>query len=213
MRPAAGTTGLTLDTIVDAALELIEADGFDALSMRKLADRCGVAAMTLYGYVRTKDELLTTIADRLFGALDLPTGDAPWDEQVKEIYRAVHRLFVEHPELAAIVARQHLNAMSAYRGAELVLGALSRAGLSAEDAVSAFVALTAYTAGFSQRQAHLSGAAGRPAERLATIDSLPADEFGHVPQMATLLVAGLTDRHFENGLDLLVRGIASRGRE
>ena len=65
MVTGSGPRGLTLDSIVGAALELIREEGFPALSMRKLADRCGVGAMTLYGYVRTKDELLGLIADDL----------------------------------------------------------------------------------------------------------------------------------------------------
>jgi AcrR family transcriptional regulator len=206
---------LTLDTIVDAAVELIDADGFAALSMRKLADRCGVATMTLYGHFATKDELVAALGDRFFGEIELPAADLGWEEQVKAIFRAVHGVFLRHPELAEIVARQHLNAMSAFRGAEITLAALRRAGLDERDAVSAFITLTSYTTGFSQRQ-HVDSAPAAPtlqARRLARLRSLPAEEFGHLPELATVFVAGLTDRHFEDGLDLLVRGIASRAEE
>jgi AcrR family transcriptional regulator len=179
--------------------------------MRRLAERCGVGAMTLYGYVSTKEELLGALADRFVEAVELPTGTGlTWEEQVKGVFRSVHRVFLEHPDLADVVARQHTNAIAAYRGAEVTLGALRRAGLSDEDAVSTFVVLTAFTAGYAQRQAHSDTRSAQQAERLMTIRDLPADEFGHVAEMASLLIARDSDRHFEVGLDLLVGGIASR---
>ena len=201
---------LTLDAIVDVAIAMIDADGIGSLSMRKLADRAGVPTMTLYGHVATKDELLAAVADRFFAEIELPAEDLAWQEQLKAIFRAVHGVFLRHPELAEITARQHLNAMSAFRGAERTLAALHTAGLGPEEAVSAFVALTSYTTGFSQRQVRVDESPTVQARRLERLRNLPADEFGHLPALATVFVAGLTDRHFEDGLDLLVRGIASR---
>lgn len=206
------TTGLTLDTIVDAALDLIEAEGFDALSMRKLAARCGVGAMTLYGYVRTKEELLGVIADRLFAAIDLPDGrqGEPWEEHVKGVFRSVRRVFLEHPELADVVAKQHTNTIGAYRGAESVLRAMRHAGVGDEDAVSAFIALTTFTTGFAQREAHADLRSAQAAQRLLAIRDLPEDGFANVVELASLLVAKESDNHFEDGLDFIVRGVAER---
>lgn len=212
--PAAGASprGLSLDTVVDAALELIREEGFGALSMRKLADRCGVGAMTLYGYVRTKDELLGLIADDLLAAVELPVSpDTPWEDVVRCVFRSVRRIFLEHPELADVVARQHLNSVAAYRGAEVVLGAVRRAGLSDEQAVSAFVALTAFTTGLAQRQAHADERSAQQAQRLMAIHSLPAGEFRNVVELGPLMVVGESERHFEDGLDLMIRGIAAKG--
>jgi AcrR family transcriptional regulator len=197
---------------VDAALELVDESGFDALSMRKLAARCGVGAMTLYGYVRTKDELLGVIADRVFSALDLPDGDddLPWEEQVKAVLRSVRRVFLEHPQLADVVAKQHANAIAMYRGAELVLGPMRRAGIGDEDAVSAFIALTTFTTGFAQREAHSGVRSAQAAQRLLAIGSLPGDEFANVVELAGLLVATESEQHFEDGLDFILRGVGGR---
>ena len=214
MTMAAGPSprGLTLDTIVDAALELIREKGFGALSMRRLADRCGVGAMTLYGYVRTKDELLGLIADDLLAAVELPVSpDTPWEETVRCVFRSVRRIFLDHPELADVVARQHLNSVAAYRGAEVVLGAVRRAGLSDAQAVSAFVSLTAFTTGLAQREAHATERSAQQAQRLMAIHSLPADEFRNVVELGPLMVVGESERHFEDGLDLMIRGIAAQG--
>lgn len=204
--------GLTLETVVEAALELIREKGFAALSMRKLADRCGVGAMTLYGYVRTKDELLGLIADDLLAGVELPaTRDMPWPDQVKSVFRSVRRIFLEHPELADVVAKQHLNSVSAYRGAEVVLDAVRRAGLDDEEAVSAFVSLAAFTTGLAQREAHSRKRSAQQAQRLMAIHHLPPDEFRNVVELGPLMVVGESERHFEDGLDLMIRGIAARG--
>jgi AcrR family transcriptional regulator len=202
---------MTLDAIVDAALELVDDSGFDALSMRNLAARCGVGAMTLYGYVRTKDELLGAIADRVFAALDLPDDrNLPWEEQVKAVFRSVRRVFAEHPHLADVVAKQHTNAIAMYRGAEAVLGPMRRAGIGDEDAVSAFIALTTFTTGFAQREAHTDVRSAQAAQRLLAIGGLPEEEFANVVDVAGLLVAKESEKHFEDGLDFIVRGVAER---
>lgn len=212
MKTRERTTGLTLDAIVDAALELIDESGFDALSMRKLAAHCGVGAMTLYGYVRTKDELLGAIADRLFAEIDLPDArqDLPWEEQVKAVFRSVRRVFVEHPHLADVVAKQHTNAIAMYRGAESVLRPMRQAGVGDDDAVSAFVALTTFTTGFAQREAHADLRSAQAGQRLLAIGSLPEDEFANVVELAGRLVAKESEKHFEDGLDFIVRGVAER---
>jgi AcrR family transcriptional regulator len=204
------TPRLNLEAIVEAALELIHSDGFDALSMRKLAQRCGVGAMTLYGYVRTKEELLTVIAEQFLAEIEPPDTRLPWQDQLKALFRSVHGVFLRHPELADIVARQHVNAAAAFRGAEFVFAALSRAGLNPDEAMSAFIALIAYTAGFSQREGYRGRDPSIQTRRMARLNTLPAGEFRHVSRLATAFLQGPTEQQFEDGLDLLVRGIASR---
>jgi AcrR family transcriptional regulator len=197
-----------LESIVDAAAELVAEEGVDGLSMRKLATRCGVGAMTLYGYVRTKQELLGALANRFFGDLELPKQQGlGWEEQIAEVFRSVRRVFHEHPELVPIVASQRIDGIAAYRGAELVLGALRQAGLTDQDVVSAFDALTSLTIGSVQRETGLNafGSAGLP-----SIRDLPREEFANVIGLAGELVTRDADRDFETGLDLVVRGIASR---
>jgi AcrR family transcriptional regulator len=200
------TSTLTRDAIVDAAAEVVAADGIAALSMRPLARRLGVGAMTLYGYVRTKEELLGLLSDRYFTELELPEG-GDWREQIASVFRSVRRVFVEHPELVPIVAAQRTDGLAAYRGAERVLGALREAGLSDPDVVSAFDALTSHVIGSAQRQGGLTGP-GVPAN--GGIHELAREEFGHVISLAGQMMTRDPERDFEVGLDLLIRGIESR---
>src|SRR5690349_13024748 len=94
------TRSLTVEQVVDAAVELLEADGLGAVTIRAVAERLGVGAMTLYTYVGTKEGLLAAIASRFLSTLELPPPGLPWQERVAGTMRAVHELFIATPELA-----------------------------------------------------------------------------------------------------------------
>ena len=201
---------LTLEAIVDAAAAVIATDGFDALTMRRIAEECGVGVMTLYGYVRTKEEILAALSDRLMGEVELPPAtDQPWTEQVANVFRSVHQVFTAHPELAHIAITQPLDGLAAYRGAEVVLGAFRQAGFSDQEAVSAFDALVCYTAGFTARQVALDTGT-TPSGRLHRLHGLPADDFPNLITLAPLFVSPRLDDRYEEGLALLIDGLASR---
>jgi AcrR family transcriptional regulator len=202
---------LTLEAIVDVAAELIEAEGFEALTMRRIAEECGVGVMTLYGYVRTKEEILAALSDRLLAEVELPTrADQPWTEQVADVMRSVHRVFSAHPELADIATTQPIDGLAAYRGAEVVLGALRQAGFDDEDAVWAFDALICYTAGFTQRQLAFQTPTVPAADRLHRLHALPEGDFPNLVAVAPLFVTPRPDDRFEYGLALLIDGLATR---
>lgn len=202
---------LNLETIVDAAAALIDADGFEALTMRRLADRCEVGVMTLYGYFRTKEELLGALANRSLAEIELPGGDGlTWQEQVMTVFRSVRQTFLDHPELARIVAIQPIDGIAAYRGAEVVFGAFARGGLSDTEAVAAFETLTSFTAGFTLREAARTAEPAHQTDPLRTIRSLPAEDFGHVIGVVGLMAARGGEQQFEDGLALVMAGIAAR---
>jgi len=199
---------LTLDVIVDTAARLIAVEGFDALNMRRLAQECGVGAMTLYGYFRTKDELLQALADRLLGMVELPEGDGlPWQEHVARVLQSVRAVFLEHPELLPITATHRLDGLGAYRGAESLFRALRRAGLEGAQVVHAFDALVSFTLGSVQREVGLDRSATGP---LPGLHRLPREEFGNVIDLAGHLVGRDMEAGFDAGLELLIAGIGAR---
>jgi AcrR family transcriptional regulator len=198
---------LTLDSIVDAAARIIAADGYDALNMRRLAQECGVGVMTLYGYVRTKDELLQALADRLFQLVELPDDvSLPWQERIIGVLRSVRAVFLDHPELLAITAMHRLDGPGVYRGAEYLFGALEEAGLTGQEIVFAFDALVSFTLGFVQREV---GADRSVAGPLPGLHRLPREQFPRVIDLAGHLVARDPEAGFEAGLVLLISGIAA----
>jgi AcrR family transcriptional regulator len=167
--------------------------------------------MTLYRHVRTKEDLLGALADRVLGDLALPTPRrrSTWQDEIRGVFRSVHDLLLEHPELVEIAARQHVAGEAAYRGAEVVLGALRRAGIEGEAAASAFATLFAYTLGFVQQQAQSAAEGASLARRASVLERLPVDDFENLSRLGGVFLLRHSDRHFEDGLDVIIRGLAS----
>jgi AcrR family transcriptional regulator len=143
---------LTVDDLVDAVARLIDSGGVEAVTMRRLARECGVAVTSIYGYVRTKDELLGLFADRLLGAIDVPDTPNPQGE-IAYIFRATYEVLVGHPELVQIVAGQPVPGSAALHLLERVLAALVGLGLDDRQIHTAYQVLASYTTGFVQHQA------------------------------------------------------------
>jgi len=204
---------LTREDVIDAAAELVAERGYARLSMRALAQRCGVATMTLYRHVGTKEDLLGALTDRVLAELELPApGTLTWQEQIATVFRSVHDLLLEHPDVVEIAVRQHVAGEAAYRGAEVVLGALRQAGIEGEAAASAFAALFAFTLGFTQQQLQASGPGTALAHRQAVLERLPVDDFDNLSRLGGVFLLRHSDRHFDDGLDLIIRGLASKAK-
>jgi AcrR family transcriptional regulator len=207
------TRSLTVEQIVDVAVDLLEADGLAAVTIRAVAERLGVGAMTLYTYVGTKEGLLAGVASRYLASLAIPPAELPWRERVARTIRAVHQLFIEIPGLASIAASQPLDNLGAFRGAEVVLAALKEGGLSDQEAIDAFDVLASYVVGATLREISRLENYVAPAERMREVRRLSEEEFPHVRSMAESFVARTTTSGFDRGLDLLLDGIAHRAAE
>jgi AcrR family transcriptional regulator len=204
---------LTREDVIDAAAELVADRGYPGLNMRALAERCGVATMTLYRHVRTKEDLMGALADRVLGELTLPAPDrVTWQQEVATVFRSLHDLLLEHPELVEIAAKQHVAGEAAYRGAEVVLDALRRAGIEGEQAASAFATLVAFTLGFVQQQILSSARGAGLAHRHAVLERLPVDDFENLSRLGGVFLLRHSDRHFEDGLALIIRGLAGTAK-
>lgn len=200
---------LSREAVIDAAAAIIEERGYAGVNMRAIADRCGVATMTLYRHVRTKEDVLGALADRVLEHLEVPPpgGGPDWREDIATVLRSMRALLLEHRELAEIAARLHVNNLATFRGTEAMLDALRRAGVEGDAAVSAFAALIAFTRGCALQQDD-SATPAELGQRLMVLESLPADEFPNVTSLGTKLLLRDSDRHFEAGLRLLLEGIA-----
>lgn len=114
---------LSGEQIVAKAIELADAGGLDGLSMRRLADELGITAMSLYGYVPRKAELLDVMADRAYGEIDIGgDGAAPWQDRLAGLAQQHWTLLVAHPWLLQIAGSRPLLGpnMTALYDAELV---------------------------------------------------------------------------------------------
>ncbi|MDQ3865121.1 MAG: TetR/AcrR family transcriptional regulator C-terminal domain-containing protein, partial [Actinomycetota bacterium] len=94
---------LDRDRVVRVALELLDEVGLEGFSMRRLADRLGVKAASVYWHVRDKEELLDLVFDRVIGEIEVPEADPPrWREQVAEVAREMRRVINSHRDIARV---------------------------------------------------------------------------------------------------------------
>jgi AcrR family transcriptional regulator len=188
------------DEIAQAALDLIDEEGLEALTMRRLATRLGMGTMTLYGHFRDKDELLAAAIGRA-GAEQAPERlEGPWQEQLRTLARGWHAGLVRHPALVRLRLQRPLTGPQLFRSTEAGLAALLDAGFDRAAAARAFRLLFLYVFG----SAAFNDASGAR----DAIAQLPADEFPVVTSMPEELAATLGgNEQFEFGLDALIAGL------
>jgi AcrR family transcriptional regulator len=198
---------LSIEQIVDAALRLIDAGGISALTTRRLGEEMAVGAMTIYSYVRTKEELLDRVADFALGAM-VPKPDPAlgWAGNLAAATRGIRRRLVESQgTLEIMLASRRISQRALDPARENMLAPLMRAGFTAESAVDAVTAAQTYAFGFAMAQRSHSGA---------------NPEWGDADacRFPCLALAGKTysdrfsDRAFEEGLTDLLERIDQRRR-
>lgn len=126
--PRPTTPRLSPERIRQASLEIIDVDGLDALSMRRLADRLGVRAASLYNHVATKDDLLREIANGVMAAVDVSGFDVDWPTGLRCWARSYRTALAAHPNLVPLLATGPDRRENALRRADAVHGGLTSAG-------------------------------------------------------------------------------------
>ena len=123
---------LTLPVIVEAGVEVVRADGLDALSMRKVATRLGVGVMSLYTYVPGRSELIELMIDHVFAEVDRADPSATWRKQLSFIAEQQGALLRRHPWILATTVWRLPMGPNVLDAEEDLYRALRVAGLSAE---------------------------------------------------------------------------------
>jgi TetR/AcrR family tetracycline transcriptional repressor len=133
---AADRQRLSRDVILDRALAVADAEGIDAVSVRRLARELGVTPMALYWHFDDKNALLHALGDRLLGGLDLTLDErVPWLQQLRAIVVSLTAVLRAHPSAAALIGSLPDTASeNALRAIEAALDILRRAGFSPEEA-------------------------------------------------------------------------------
>src|ERR1700678_1579760 len=134
---------LSRDAILDVALGLADEGGLAAVTMRRLASRLGVEAMSLYNHVSGKADLLDGIASRVFESIAVPDATLPWDERVRALIGGCYEAMRAHPAVVQALVAEAANPRSA--GAlsviDQILGALFDAGLDERAAARGYRSL------------------------------------------------------------------------
>ncbi|MFI2752256.1 TetR/AcrR family transcriptional regulator [Cellulomonas sp. P22] len=220
-RPRAGRDqpALTQDVLVQAALTVLERDGLDALSMRRVASELGLQAASLYWHVRNKEELLDLVADAALAGLDLSVVEGDWRAQVRVLahrYRALLKSRRDVPRLIAgrFVVGRHSSVMM-----EHVLGIFRSADFSPGGAAAAmYLTSVTYVQGFVLQEMNpmraVEAMGGTPVEAMADVSAeladLPPEAFPHLAEASHYLTTMDLDERFDWGLECILDGLALR---
>lgn len=156
------TGPVTAEVVVDAALAVIDAEGLDALTMRRLAHDLGVEPVTIYRQLPNKDAILAGVAEKLWREMAPPDagdqGEAPrapagadapdWRAQVRGMWLALNELMQRHPNAIPLIARGGSYSPSAGEGTAGMLRIFKDAGLTPEEAAELLHILSACVVGF-----------------------------------------------------------------
>jgi AcrR family transcriptional regulator len=210
-KPRAERKPLTRDAIVEAALELLERDGLQGLSMRRLAQELGAGAASLYWHVGDKEELLNLMLDRIVGEAELIEPRAEhWQEQVKEMLRSMRRLMKRRRDAAQISLGRVPAGPNSLPVMERTLAVLDAAGLPARVISYAADMFALYVGGFAYEESMPQRS--DPQAIGEYFASLPPDHFPTISKLAPALVAGDSDERFEWAIELLVLGLEAMAK-
>jgi AcrR family transcriptional regulator len=196
---------LSRPAIFKAALQLLDAEGTQALTMRRLGSEMGVEAMSLYRHVSSKDALLDGIGGQLLSELDVAGGDGDWAVTADRLMLGLRAIAKAHPAAFALVGLRALNTIEAMRPVEALLVALRHGGFPPDRAVAAFRLFSGYLRGYALSE--IAGFTLTSANHGLTGEQLPPDEFPAIRGLAAEFGRQPTDDDFRAGIATIVAGL------
>jgi AcrR family transcriptional regulator len=215
----------TREQIAAAALAIADAEGYEAVSMRRVAAELGAGTMTLYHYVRTKDDLRALMDDAMMAEILVPPGELPgdWRAALAEIARRSRAVFRRHPWALTARESSDTGGPNGLRHFEQSLAAVAGTGLDADARLEIIAMVDDYVFGFAMREAAVTegmSAADIPDALFRYLQAqLDTGEYPHVAELAAggeprevfgrIMAAMFDEQRFERGLERLLDGIAA----
>ena len=215
---------LTRAAIVAAAIKVLDAEGLDGFSMRRVAEELDTGAASLYWHVGSKDGLLDLVMEEVIGEQvdEIPDPEPErWQEQFKDVARIMRATILGHRDIVQISIGRVPMGPNALRLSERVLAILRAGGIPDDLAVQSYLLMISVVNGFTMDEAGFaeqeppSAPPAEEAGRMVTeyLGSLPADRFPNLLESADHFAMADQDARFELLLDLFVEGLAARMQE
>ncbi|MER7079713.1 transcriptional regulator, TetR family [Saccharopolyspora kobensis] len=118
---------MTEERIVRTAIDLADAEGIDALSMRRIASEMGSGTTSLYRHITNKDELIELMVDVVFGEIEPPAASDDWLAELADVARGFRRALLRHPWLAQQATRRPALGPNVIKSTDHALGVVGRA--------------------------------------------------------------------------------------
>lgn len=185
---------LTREAILDAAIAMLDREGLDALSMRKLGTAVGVEAMSLYNHVPNKEALLDGIHERILLSIEAPTTARTWQAFIRHQALGLHRALLAHPNAIPLFATRPASTAASTDRLVHYLEVLGRAGFKPLDALSVVQLVAQLVVGHTMWTTGL--------DMVFLEKELP----GALAHMSRALEKWDADRELEMGIDALIHG-------
>jgi AcrR family transcriptional regulator len=198
---------LSRNRVLRAAVQLADAHGLEALSMRRLARELGVEAMSLYNHVANKDDLLDGIVDIAIAEIELPARGEAWKVAMRRRAVSTREMLNRHPWAAGLFESRTTPSPIRMRYSDRVLGCLREAGFSVPMAVHLFNAVDSYIYGFALQERSLPfGELDDAPEVAELVKGISADDYPYLAETAvTFVESGYAYAdEFAFGLDLIL---------
>lgn len=205
---------LTRERILRAALRIMDEEGLEAVTMRRVGRELGVEAMSLYNHVADKDDILNGIAELVMAEFDFSEETDDWKHDARRAAHAWRAMLKSHPNVMILLSerRSPITSPEALRPTEHALSLLRRANLTPEETVRAFRAFGGYIQGSVLMElASIYGEGDAPRQGVDWSTMLSPDEFPCVCEHAGFLTHCDEELDFDFGLELLIDGLEARG--
>ncbi|MFG2989418.1 TetR/AcrR family transcriptional regulator [Streptomyces sp. NPDC048257] len=221
----AASSRLSRERVLGAALRLVDHEGLDGLSMRRVADELGVETMALYRYTPSKDALLDGLVENLFieleqtldsaaSAVSVPQGQAApsWRETLHGIAQAMYKVALAHPHVMSLVAIRPFTVPltrrppAVQRAHERLLALLDTAGMNEETTLKMYRAFISWVLGYTVielREVVDNPDEPDPAFRLG-LHRLPAKDFPRLRSLGPALAVRGGEEQLAAGVDALI---------
>lgn len=208
---------ITVDRIVDTALHLVEAEGFDALTMRRVAAALQTGAASLYAHVQNKAELDDLLIGNLCARVSLPAPDpGKWKVQILDVCQQLRDNYLHYPGISRAALGAMPSSLDTLRINEGLLSIFLAGGVTPKSAAWASDAVFLYVSAYSfeaslrwNLEKDIDGRVLDRAESVARFEMLPTNHFPNTVAYAQELTSGKGHERFDFTLDLLLHGLAS----
>lgn len=203
-----GRPPVPLDRIVTTALQIVDDEGADALSMRTLAQRLNSGTATLYRHFASRADLIAAVVDAMFGAIDLDVAalsELPWQDACKAAAHSMFDVLRDHRNVTPMLAGDVPIGPNALAAREQMLAFLLDTGFSSALAARSYATLARYVLGFAMQLDNSHGDLG-DAKLAQIFHDLDPCEFPATVSVADSLPVPF-EEEFAFGLDLIVDGL------
>lgn len=200
-RPVGGRS-LTPERVAQAALQLIDSEGLEALSMRRLGQALGVEAMALYNHFADKEAILDAVASLVLASVPVPSRQGPWKSRIKALCSGVRTAALRNPNLFRVVMTRPSPPAAGVPLIDATVAAFADAGLKPELQAAAYHLCFIYVRGFClwEIEEYSRKPSGAELEAMAL-------QFPRAAAATKWISTEDADRQFARGIEIILRGL------